>query len=273
MIKAGKFVADIASVLRLPTQTVEGTYRNIREAGLLTSGARGVNAPNMTDLDTARMLIALMAAGRVAYSADAVRDFGGLIYNKNTLIARWFAKKNSDEVERRNGKLFNLEDRGLSNVHTLEEAIAEVIRIYGADRYEPYFQESYSHMSTMRVGPPETTLTVQVNNLLAEINMAGNRYSYIAPEMMNRKEHEKLDSKTFDAKRRKYGQSIDRVAGVTSRELTDLAGIIRGWYRPFFTAHIAMEPLVFTVQPNWFEQVIEKYGDTNRTGLEADDAR
>lgn len=61
----------MASVLHLPEATVSGAFRVLRENGLMTSGARGVNAPDMTDLDAARIRIAMLVNERPAYAEGA----------------------------------------------------------------------------------------------------------------------------------------------------------------------------------------------------------
>jgi hypothetical protein len=58
---------------------VSGVARYLREAGLLTQGARGVNAPHALPLDAARLLIALMAGGKAKDAATVVRDFGPMV--------------------------------------------------------------------------------------------------------------------------------------------------------------------------------------------------
>lgn len=55
---------------------VLGYARILREAGLLTSGARGVNAPDATTLDAARLLIAMMLRAKKDDAATAVQLFG-----------------------------------------------------------------------------------------------------------------------------------------------------------------------------------------------------
>jgi hypothetical protein len=52
--------------------------RVLREAGLLTTGARGVNAPAVTVLDAATILLALLVAPRAIDAAGAVRECEGL---------------------------------------------------------------------------------------------------------------------------------------------------------------------------------------------------
>jgi len=68
-MKHKAFTNIIAHSCRVPDKTVELFSRNLKEAGLLTSGARGVNAPEMTVLDLTRMIIAICGTDR---PSDAV---------------------------------------------------------------------------------------------------------------------------------------------------------------------------------------------------------
>jgi hypothetical protein len=68
-MKHKAFTNIIAHSCRVPGKTVVLFARNLKEAGLLTTGARGVNAPEMTVLDLTRMVIALCATDR---PSDAV---------------------------------------------------------------------------------------------------------------------------------------------------------------------------------------------------------
>jgi hypothetical protein len=63
-MKHTPFIYLFSEELGLPLKTVSLFARNLKEAGLLTSGARGVNAPNMTWLDLVRMTIAVCATDR-----------------------------------------------------------------------------------------------------------------------------------------------------------------------------------------------------------------
>ncbi|WP_157982053.1 hypothetical protein [Oceanicella sp. SM1341] len=52
--------------------------RFLKEAGLLTTGARGVNAPDMTARDAGRMTIALLGSDRPGRAVETVSAFGAL---------------------------------------------------------------------------------------------------------------------------------------------------------------------------------------------------
>ena len=65
-MKPGPLALAVAAVLRLDHKSVEVTARALREAGLLTTGARGRNAPDMTPKDLAVHLIAALATDKPA---------------------------------------------------------------------------------------------------------------------------------------------------------------------------------------------------------------
>jgi hypothetical protein len=72
----GEMVSRYASILGSAEATVSKVAQLLRKDGLLSTGARGVNAPRMSTLDGARLLIALLATDRPASSPSAVRTFG-----------------------------------------------------------------------------------------------------------------------------------------------------------------------------------------------------
>jgi hypothetical protein len=76
-MKHTPFINLFSEKLGLPKKTVSLFARNLKEAGLLTSGARGVNAPDMTWVDLVRMTIAVCATDRpseVVRLVEALKD-------------------------------------------------------------------------------------------------------------------------------------------------------------------------------------------------------
>ena len=76
-MKPGPLALAVAAVLRLDHKSVEVTARALREAGLLTTGARGRNAPDMTPKDLAVHLIAALATDKPARAVALVTRLGG----------------------------------------------------------------------------------------------------------------------------------------------------------------------------------------------------
>lgn len=79
-MKPGMFNKMIAEAYRVEEKTVVVFTRALKEEGLLTTGARGVNAPDMIPRDASRTTIALLATDKPTRAAEMVRRFGGLLY-------------------------------------------------------------------------------------------------------------------------------------------------------------------------------------------------
>lgn len=79
-MRAAAFNRLIADEFTVPLKTVTTYTRLLKEAGLLTTGARGVNAPHMTALDAARITIALLTTDSPSEAVERVRRFGEIKY-------------------------------------------------------------------------------------------------------------------------------------------------------------------------------------------------
>ena len=71
----GQLVKAMAIALDVPVETVVQHDRNLAVAGLRTTGARGRNAPDVTPLDAARLLVATLGSVRTKDSVETVRAF------------------------------------------------------------------------------------------------------------------------------------------------------------------------------------------------------
>jgi hypothetical protein len=78
MATSGVMTKTISAATRVAEPKVALIVRELREADLLTTGARGVNAAEMTPLDAARVLIALLASDRPVNARKTVVEFGRL---------------------------------------------------------------------------------------------------------------------------------------------------------------------------------------------------
>ncbi|MDP2087727.1 MAG: hypothetical protein Q8K20_21235 [Gemmobacter sp.] len=67
----------------MPESTATDYARRLKEAGLLSTGARGVNAPEMTPLDAARFLLAVLTTPSPAQCVERVQRFGQIKYSPN----------------------------------------------------------------------------------------------------------------------------------------------------------------------------------------------
>jgi len=93
-MKAGPFNAAVAQAYSVEEKSVVVYARALKEAGLMSTGARGINAPNMRPIDAARITIALLATDNPSRAVERVRRFGALPLNKKECIgalpAEWF---------------------------------------------------------------------------------------------------------------------------------------------------------------------------------------
>lgn len=73
-MKQTEFISLLAQTLRLEESTLKVAVRSLRECGLFTTGARGVNAPDMTAQDVIRTVVAVMMAAKVSRVGEEVGD-------------------------------------------------------------------------------------------------------------------------------------------------------------------------------------------------------
>lgn len=75
-MRKGPFISTVAAFCRIEEKTVRIFARELINAGLLSSGGRGVNAPHMTHEDLATMLIAMLGTDKPARAVETVEHFG-----------------------------------------------------------------------------------------------------------------------------------------------------------------------------------------------------
>ncbi len=77
-MRAGPFLSAVAAGLCVEEKTVRVFAREMRLAGLLSTGARGVNAPDMTAEDVAKLVLALLATDRPSRAVEMLKHFGAM---------------------------------------------------------------------------------------------------------------------------------------------------------------------------------------------------
>ncbi|MEQ8877206.1 MAG: hypothetical protein RLP16_00265 [Alphaproteobacteria bacterium] len=77
-MKQAQFITLMSESLGVEEKTIRMIVRTLREAGLFTTGARGVNAPDITSLDAVRVVIAVVASPAPSRAVRDVRYFGAL---------------------------------------------------------------------------------------------------------------------------------------------------------------------------------------------------
>jgi hypothetical protein len=236
MVKSGGFIVGVASALNLPEPTVSGAFRVLRESGLMTSGARGVNAPDMTYLDAARMLIAMLVNERPAYAESGARDFGQLVsvdFQPASERKGMVPKKGQAKFTAmsKNFKLTSLPER-----HTLEQAIAELIRMYAEDREKEYWLRSQIDMGERGMFDPHATVEIVPGDLTAQIVMQGNVYEYydalVDPRTWGEDSSPEGLRADMDAeeahnlKKSRYSTAIRSIRSVNTIQIAALASVI-----------------------------------------------
>ncbi|WP_121634139.1 hypothetical protein [Tropicibacter alexandrii] len=77
-MKQAQFITLMSESLGVEEKTIRVIVRLLREAGLFTTGARGVNAPDITPLDAVRVVIAVVASPSPSRAVRDVKYFGAL---------------------------------------------------------------------------------------------------------------------------------------------------------------------------------------------------
>lgn len=80
-MKSASFNKMIAAALTTPETSVIIYARRLKEAGLMTTGARGRNAPEMTPMDAARLTLAILTTDSPLQCVERVQRFGQIKYS------------------------------------------------------------------------------------------------------------------------------------------------------------------------------------------------
>lgn len=97
MPRLSVLIEDFADRFSFERAKVNGLARTMREAGLLTSGARGVNAPPATAMDAARLLLAMMLNSTPPSVVEDVRIVGQFTVFHDSLPSTGFAPRTLED--------------------------------------------------------------------------------------------------------------------------------------------------------------------------------
>jgi hypothetical protein len=86
-MRAGPFLSAVAAGLCVEEKTVRVFAREMRLAGMLSTGARGVNAPDMTIEDLAKLIVAFLATDRPSKALELLLYFGSMQLLESTEAA------------------------------------------------------------------------------------------------------------------------------------------------------------------------------------------
>jgi hypothetical protein len=176
-----KMAGFIAAATGVAPETVTVEVRRLGEANQISRGGRGSNAPEMSELDAARMLIGLLSSERPEDMPAGVRAFGNL----RTGGGVWNLEPTDDTIKLP------------THPHPFEIAVAEVIKQL-ADL-------------PPSVEPPKIRVVVHVNELLAQIFLGGQRYEYAHASLADKANELTDDIGPFLRVRYRYAHSKIKV--------------------------------------------------------------
>lgn len=168
-MKFGELRQTMAVAMVVDVERIHVTMRNLRESRLLTTGARGVNAPDMTYLDAARILIAHIVNGNPGRAAPRiVRAFGSLPWEDRDFA--W------------TGDPFTLSELVPdSPITTFEEALAALVRVYAECRETDAFRNAGRRLRNGSFDLPRCVIEIHEEDNWAFIRMNEAAYSFAAP--------------------------------------------------------------------------------------------
>lgn len=152
--------------MRIPEQTAEVTMRIIREAGMMTTGARGVNAPDMTYLDAARTLIAQIVEDNPGRRATGhVMQFGRLPWGNPAFP--WA------------GDPFTLQELVPdAEIQTFETALAALIRVFAECQSDDRVIMAGTRLRDGGWQKPRCTVEISPPDCWARITMGAAIYDF-----------------------------------------------------------------------------------------------
>lgn len=170
-MKQGNLIQIMSKALLTEEAKIGVTMRNLREKELLTTGARGVNAPDMTYMDAARTLVAHIVEGNPGRRAPQhVRQFGALHW------ANPAAEHHPEPLSF--GQV--LPD---VSIETFEDALAALIQLFVEARDCLAFKEAGRSMRDGSFEKPQCRVEIFEEDQLAHVYLPGMQYQYAAQPM------------------------------------------------------------------------------------------
>jgi hypothetical protein len=178
-----ELVDTVATALHWERTEVFHHARNLREAGVVTKGGRGITAPQMNLLDGANILCAVLATERVKDSEQAVK---ALISLKGVRQAFRFSEANGLRFYAPIGPEGLLH---LKSGHSVQEGLAAVFSLFAREdeekgkwaRYLPYIDISLKAEFNVFYPKYYASISVRIEGVFSE------SWTYSPPRNRGRK--------------------------------------------------------------------------------------
>lgn len=152
-MKSGPFINLVADALGVERGTTRLVARTLREAGWLTSGPRGVNAPDMQAQDASRLIIAMLTGASPSQALRSFETFRALILSTKERRAELEERLSTDRVD------------------TLDECVSRFIGLMADDHNSAGVRGAGSNIVNFE-------LTVNETSRIATMCIGGRRFGF-----------------------------------------------------------------------------------------------
>jgi hypothetical protein len=165
-----ELVDTLAAALNWERTEVFHHARNLREAGVVTKGGRGITAPQMNVLDVANLICAVLAAERVKDSSEAAKGLAGLKGVRKAI-----------RIQERNGLRFYpyVDSDGLLCLkagHNVQEGMAALLALFAREdelkaewaRYQPYVDAELTAEFIVYYPKYYASISVRMEGIISE---------------------------------------------------------------------------------------------------------
>jgi DNA-binding transcriptional ArsR family regulator len=169
MPNSRELIEAAATALNVPERTVRQHMRSLREAGQVTTGGRGITAPEMTAVDVSKLLLAICAAPTVQDSSSTIAAI--LALGRGEVTTRQWEQANAWEDERRSEVSLGVayQADAIDTVAAVLEYFRRPKEIFLGHNYRLHSRD-IEFYATIEVEPPPAlfvSVTVGVRKLVA----------------------------------------------------------------------------------------------------------
>ena len=160
-----ELVDTLAAALNWERTEVFHHARNLREAGVVTKGGRGITAPQMSILDVANLICAVLAARRVKESNQAAQGLAGL-----RGVRQAFRLPENNRVIDHDGLL------RLKAGHNVQEGLAALLALFAREyelkeewaRHRPYVDAELTAEFIVYYPKYYASISVRIQGVVSE---------------------------------------------------------------------------------------------------------